>query len=229
MAQRRKNHEPLRGSVLWVDGGRSGGDSYIPDLVEKGLTIETVPTGKAALERLDSFSPHVIVVDAISLRTSGLRICKSIYAAGDSELPVILIVNPDRPVAKTPDIRFMLKQPFTARKIYNRITALLPSDGADLVHTGAITLDIERNIVTCDGRERRLTPRLARILQMLMAQPGTVIERDTLFQEIWKTDYIGDTRTLDVHISWLRKAIEKNPRKPKYLKTIRGVGYRLDP
>ncbi|MCZ7552982.1 MAG: helix-turn-helix domain-containing protein [Anaerolineales bacterium] len=80
----------------------------------------------------------------------------------------------------------------------------------------------------CQGREATLTPRLAQLLKMLLEHSGEVIERDELFRQIWHTEYTLDTRTLDVHISWLRQAIEEEPRKPRFLKTIRGVGYRLD-
>ncbi len=229
MQPRRKNQGTVSGAILWVDAKRLGDGSFVPDLTEKGLTIETVTTGKAALARLSTFSPQVIVVNAESLRTSGVRICQSIYEAKNGDVPIILIVNPDRPVAKDPSIRYMLKQPFTVRKIYNRISSLLPLDNAKVLKVGAISLDLERHLVTCEDRDHHLTPRLANLLKMLMEQPGVVIQREVLFQEIWNTDYVGDTRTLDVHISWLRKAIEANPRKPRYVKTIRGVGYRLDP
>jgi DNA-binding response OmpR family regulator len=110
----------------------------------------------------------------------------------------------------------------------NRITPLLPAVGGKLLHVGPLRLNMELKRVQCLGHEARLTPRLVHILQLLMQQPGTVVERENLFREVWKTDYTGDTRTLDVHISWLRKAIEEDPRKPQFLKTIRGVGYRLD-
>ncbi len=74
----------------------------------------------------------------------------------------------------------------------------------------------------------RVTPRLTRLLQVLLLHPGVAVERGKLFSEVWETKYTEDTRTLDVHISWLREALEENPRKPQFLKTIRGVGYRLD-
>jgi DNA-binding response OmpR family regulator len=89
-------------------------------------------------------------------------------------------------------------------------------------------LDLERKRVRCQGKEARLTPRMTHLLQVLMRHPGEVLEREQLFREVWKTEYMGDTRTLDVHISWLREAIEEDPHKPHLLKTIRGVGYRLD-
>jgi DNA-binding response OmpR family regulator len=87
---------------------------------------------------------------------------------------------------------------------------------------------MERKRVRCLGREATLTPRLAQLLKMFLEHPGEVIERGRLFREIWNTEYTGDTRTLDVHISWLRQAIEEDPRKPRFLKTIRGLGYRFD-
>jgi DNA-binding response OmpR family regulator len=78
------------------------------------------------------------------------------------------------------------------------------------------------------GKNTRLTPRLALLLQLLIEHRGEVVERETLFKRVWETDYTGDTRTLDVHISWLRRAIELDPNHPKFLHTVRGVGYRLD-
>jgi DNA-binding response OmpR family regulator len=229
LQQRKKNHTKPTGSILWIKGPPTANGTLVSELRSKGLTIESVPTGKAALNRLDRFEPNIIVVDAESLRTSGLRICQSLHEARNGDLPVILIANPDRPLGKNPCVRFTLKQPFTVRKIYNCITSLLPSDGNHVEEVGSIALDLDRSVVTSGERESRLTPRLAKLLKMLMDRPGEVIDRETLFKEVWSTDYMGDTRTLDVHISWLRKAIETNPRKPRHLITIRGVGYRLDP
>jgi DNA-binding response OmpR family regulator len=97
-----------------------------------------------------------------------------------------------------------------------------------MLHRGAIRLDLEQRRVRCHGRESRLTPRLTKILKILMLNAGKVVEREVLFREAWETEYVEDTRTLDVHINWLRKAIEADPKHPQYLKTLRGVGYRLD-
>ena len=97
-----------------------------------------------------------------------------------------------------------------------------------MVHVGPIRLDVERRRVRCLGKSTKLTPRLIMLLQMLMEKHGEVVERDVLFKKVWETNYTGDTRTLDVHVSWLRRAIEVDPLKPKFLKTVRGVGYRLD-
>ena len=96
------------------------------------------------------------------------------------------------------------------------------------MQAGSISLDLERNMVHSKSKETTLTPRLVHLLKVLMERAGEVVARDDLFRKVWKTEYIGDTRTLDVHISWLRRAIEEDPRNPQLLKTIRGVGYRLD-
>jgi DNA-binding response OmpR family regulator len=125
-------------------------------------------------------------------------------------------------------VNAVLATPFTARKLLNRINPLLPIHGRHLLHVGPIRLDWEHKRVNCQGREARLTPRLTRLLKVLMEHPREVVERESLFREVWETAYTGDTRTLDVHISWLRQAIEEDPRNPVLLRTIRGVGYRLD-
>jgi DNA-binding response OmpR family regulator len=122
----------------------------------------------------------------------------------------------------------ILSLPFTAQKLVNRIRHLLPSDGSDDLHAGPLRLDVEKRIVRCLDKQTRLTPRLMGLLRTLINHRGEVIERRVLFSQVWETDYTDDTRTLDVHISWLRRAIEVDPEEPQLLKTIRGVGYRLD-
>ena len=143
-------------------------------------------------------------------------------------MAIILITAEDDPIPEDSEANIVLALPFTIRKLLNRITPFEPIGGDELLEKGPIQLDLERLQVRCDGRETRLTPRMARLLSILIKRSGEVIERNELFREVWETDFTDDTRTLDVHISWLRQSLEENPRKPKYLKTLRGVGYRLD-
>lgn len=218
----------MKAKLLWIEGKRADSPSFIPGLRRKGYAIESVSTGKAALESFAKVDPDVVVVNAASMRTSGKRICQALRDEAQ-KLPVLLIASPDYPVGKDEVVAdIVLELPFTLRKLVNRIVPMLPGDEADMMHAGSIHLDMERNWVRCEERESKLTPRLARLLQALMEQPGEVLERESLFRHVWSTEYTGDTRTLDVHISWLRGAIEADPRKPRFLKTIRGVGYRLD-
>ena len=217
----------MKAKILWVEGKRAGSPQFIPKLREKGYQIESVPNGKMAVANVNRFDPDLVVVDAASLRTSGKRICQAIHHESDG-LPIILIVDQNRTISPDVEAHVVLKLPFTVRKLENRIIPILPGGSDRVMKVGPISLDLERRTVRCEDREAHLTPRLTRLLRMLMDHPGEVIERGQLFRRVWRTEYTGDTRTLDVHISWLRKAIEVDPRRPKYLRTIRGVGYRLD-
>ena len=215
-------------SLLVVEGRYADIPSFASELQKKGFEVHTVTSGAVAVSRLEKINPSLVVVNAASLRSTGLRICQSIRDKDkNTKYPIILILAKEAKVDKdTADAVLIL--PFTAQKLVNRIKPLLPGDGKNMVHVGPIRLDIERRRVKCVGKSTKLTPRLITLLKMLMEKPGEVVERDTLFKKVWETNYTGDTHTLDVHISWLRRAIEVDPLKPKFLKTVRGVGYRLD-
>lgn len=214
--------------ILWVEGRWTGNPGFVLQLREKGFFIDTVATGKKALELADNSSYDLVIVNAASMRTSGARICKTLRD-NYQKLPIILICESDRVATGMNDIiNRLLVLPFTTRKLVNRIMPLLPGDKGNMNKVGPIFLDLDRGRVTCNDRQTVLTPRLVRLLNEFMNQNGRVLQREDIFKRVWKTDYVGDTRTLDVHISWLRQAIEKDPRNPELLKTVRGVGYRLD-
>jgi DNA-binding response OmpR family regulator len=217
----------VRAKILWIEGKRAEGPSFILNLRKKGYAVETFSTGNAALKHILEYGPDLVVVNAATLRTNGKRICSSIREQMNG-LPIVLITNPEGPNSENICANVVLKLPFTSRKLLNRIIKLIPTESQKLLVAGPIHLDMELKKVRCLDREGQLTPRLAGLLKILMQNPGTVLERERLFREIWNTEYTGDTRTLDVHISWLRRVIEENPREPQYLKTVRGVGYRLD-
>jgi DNA-binding response OmpR family regulator len=218
----------MKARILWIEGKRAESPSFIPNVRKKGYEVEIVANGKEALEMLPDFDPDLVVLNAASLRTNGRRICKSILAKTEN-VPIVVIADPERSIAGENVASVVLELPFTARKLLNRFIRLLPNDEGQYLHVGPIRLDVDGKRVRCLANEERLTPRLMHLLKTLMEHPGEVIERKKLFSEVWKTEYTGDTRTLDVHISWLRQAIEEDPRNPRFLKTIRGVGYRLDP
>jgi len=217
----------MKARLLWIEGKRAESPSFVPSLRKKEYLVEAVPTGSAALERLLDYDPDLVVVNASSLRTSGKRICRELREKAPG-LPILVILSESQTLTDESCTSVILTMPFTSRKLINRITRLLPGDGDQILHVGHIRLDLERKRVRCQGRETRLTPRMAQLLQVLMQHPGVVVEREQLFREVWCTEYTEDTRTLDVHISWLRETLEEDPRKPQFLKTIRGVGYRLD-
>jgi len=200
--------------------------SFASDLQKKGFDVHIAQNGSKAVALLKEVSPSLVVINAASLRSTGLRICQSIREK-DAKLPIILILEDDKEVSKDA-ADAILTLPFTVQKLVNRIKPLLPGDGKNVLHVGPIRLDLEKRRVRCLGKSTKLTPRLVTLLHLLMDKHGEVVEREPLFKKVWETNYTGDTRTLDVHISWLRRAIELDPDNPKLLKTIRGVGYRLD-
>ena len=213
-------------TILIVEGGHAEVPSFSSALQKKGFDVESAQSGNDALARLGKIAPHLVVINAASLRSTGVRICQSFHEK-DKKLPIILILPANKQINNSvADV--ILNLPFTAQKLVNRIRPLLPGDGKNVLHAGSIRLDTERKRVRCLSKSTRLTPRLVDLLQMLMEHQGEVVERKPLFKKVWDTNYTGDTRTLDVHISWLRKAIEIDPDNPRFLKTIRGVGYRLD-
>jgi DNA-binding response OmpR family regulator len=217
----------MKAKILWIEGKRAFGPYFIPDLRKKGFTVDIVSSGKAAIEYLSNSKCNLVVLNAATFRTSGKRICKDIRTKRE-KLPILMIANPDKPVIKDVGADVLLELPFTIRKLVNRINPLLPHSSNKVLNAGPIHLDLERRIVRCKDKEAQITPRLTSLLRIFMEHPNEVLEREDIFRKIWNTEYTGDTRTLDVHISWIRQAIEKNPRKPRYLITIRSVGYRLD-
>ena len=213
--------------ILWTGKRRTDIPSFVPDLEAKGYKVTFVSTGKVALNKLAKNKPDVMVVDAASMRTTGSRICKTVNGKYPS-LPLILINTPSNLPTNEVLADIQLIHPFTIRKLENRIIPFAPSDGKNLLKAGPIQLDMERQVVRCNKKEEHVTPRMANLLKMLIDQKGKVIDREKLFSKIWHTNYTEDTRSLDVHINWLRKIIEKNPKKPKLLLTERGKGYKLD-
>lgn len=215
----------MKAKILLIEGNRADHPSFTPGLRKKGYQVDTVASGNAALSSLENSDPDLVVVDAVSLRTNGKRICQNLRAELDG-VPIVLVASDKIKEKVQADV--VLTLPFTVQKLLNRIRPLLPVEEKDMLHVGPIRLYTQQRRLRCLGKQAKLTPRLVSILKVLMEHPGEVVERENLFRQVWDTEYTADTRTLDVHISWLREVLETDPRHPRFLKTVRGVGYRLD-
>lgn len=213
--------------ILWIGKRRSDLPLFPSELKHLGCKINVVNTGAEALSQIQEKGlPHVLVVDAASMRTTGTRISRSVKSI-KPRLPLILISSKETFPANgfTADVH--LVHPFTIRKLVNRIKLYSPGQGEELIKAGPITLNTERLALRCNGKEELITPRMAEVLLCLIEEGGKVVKREDLFRRAWNTDYTADTRSLDVHISWLRNVIETDPQNPELLVTARGKGYKL--
>jgi len=216
-------------TILVVEGASAGANSLAPGVAKAGLTVAVVNSGSEAITWVEHQSPDLIVFDASTMRSSGVRTCRRLRKA----LPIVPLIycriaglGEDR----SAEADIYLAKPFTARKLLNRIWTLLPADDLDeeIVRLGPLTLFCAKRSVDVAGRgEQRLTPKMAGLLEVFLRQPNQIVSRNTLMEVVWNTNYFGDTRTLDVHIRWLREIVEEDPASPELLKTVRGVGYIL--
>lgn len=214
-------------AVILLIEGASNNQSFAPALEKAGYQIETFHTGVNALNWAVQNAPDLVVFDAASMRSSGSRSCRRLRRAL-GEVPIIHCRAEDEKEDETAEADVYLAQPFTARKLLNRIRALLPADDMkeEVVRCGCITIYREKRSVEVNGQgEQQLTPKQAQLLEEFVRHPNQIVSRRQLMQNVWSTDYIGDTRTLDVHIRWVREIIEENPAKPQLLRTVRGKGY----
>lgn len=214
-------------TVLLVESDKASAPSFAPALEKRGYDLTVAHSTADALSKINGSLPEVVVIDAASLKMSGTRMCRDLRKAM-SHIRILLVVDRRTPLDENNGADLTLQHPFTPRKLLNGVNRLMPAgDGASL-QVGPIKLNLAQRKVKCGPREERLTPKQAKLLEVLMRHAGEVVSRKMLIKQVWDTDYTGDTRTLDVHISWLRSVIEPNPLKPRYLKTLRGQGYRLD-
>lgn len=217
----------MTASILLVEKARSSIDWILESLEKKGYEVSLARNEQEAVQQATSETPDLIILNATSRRLDGPGICRTLQKKV-AEIPIILILAKGQKGDDSMGATVILTPPFTSRKLRNRIKSILKSDEGETLQTGRITLNLGTRRVNSGSKERRLNPKEFELLKVFMRSPGRVLSRRFLMKKVWKTDYMGDTRTLDVHIHWLRKKIEENPRFPVYLHTVRGVGYRFD-
>jgi two-component system response regulator MtrA len=213
--------------ILLIEGSRHAGASVQPILEKRGFRVVRVTSGKEAQSRAKSQRPVVVVFDVLAWRGNSTRLCASLRDAG---LPVlVLLAERAAAQAECPEGTVALARPFTARKFINCVTRLLPEQDGDVLRLNDIQFNVQHRHVRRGAADYRLTPMQARLLEVFMRHPGETLSRHYLIKQVWKwnTDDLDDTRTLDVHVRWLREIIEDVPNAPVYLTTVRGVGYRL--
>lgn len=214
--------------IILIEGKQTEHPSFFFSLQSKGYDVDLARNGVNAVAKMNEHPADIAVLDAASLHTSGKQIISSLKKKFP-KLHVILIVDDTYNKSKlSSEADIVLVHPFTLHKLMNRINVILADSNSDsIVDAGSIKFDPDIQVVFAHGNSFALTPRVSALLEMLIRNQGEIVPREDLYREVWKTDNVDDMRTLDVHIRWLREAIEEDPKRPKLLQTIRGKGYRL--
>ncbi len=225
--------------VLLIDDERKLTDPLRSSFERAGYQVTVANDGHTGLSLALVEKPDVIVLDVMMPGLDGWRVCQAIRQ--HSTVPIIMLTALDDSMDRIKGLELgaddYLVKPFGFKEIEAHIRAMLRRVQLDRgnqmplkITVGDIVLDLEAHTVTKDGQEVAMRQKEFEILSLLMNNTGKVITRERLFDEIWGTEWLGDTRTLDVHMSWLRAKLERDPANPVYLQTVRGVGYRfIDP
>ncbi|MBN1642461.1 MAG: response regulator transcription factor [Anaerolineae bacterium] len=181
------------------------------------------------LEQVADLGPVDLCILDASCSIDGSTCCYA-FSEAYPEIPSILLIAKDEHVDR--ECRKLtgsnvLRMPFTPRKVTNRIAKLANCRLGNILTAGEISLNLDKRCVYRGDAVHRLTPRQAKLLEVFISNAGRTLTRKYLMKNVWDTDYVGDTRTLDVHVRWLRERIEERPSSPLYLRTVRGVGYRF--
>lgn len=225
--------------VLLIDDERKLTDPLRASFERAGYDVSVANDGHTGLSMAMVENPDVIVLDIMMPGLDGWRVCQAIRQ--HSTAPIIMLTALDDSVDRIKGLELgaddYLVKPFGFKELEAHVRAMLRRVQLDrgnllpqCINVGDITLDLDAHIVVKNGKEVTLRQKEYEILTLLLTNLGNVITRERLFDEVWGTDWLGDTRTLDVHMSWLRAKLEDDPAHPVYLQTVRGVGYRfVDP
>ena len=202
---------------------RSTARSLSDGLERRGYAVSTTGSKKKMLSWSSGGRADFVVVDMTESLDKGKEFCQKLRE-GNEYARIILVVSGRRKV-NCEELDALLVAPLTPRKILNRIKELSATAPHYLVQVADVILDPKERLVRRGDHCAALTPKESRLLKLLMQRAGAVVSRQEIMRLVWDTEYLGDTRTIDVHIRWLRKKIEPTPGRPIYIRTLRGRGY----
>jgi DNA-binding response OmpR family regulator len=212
--------------ILLVEKDMMTADLLLPSLDRKGYRVSVARTRRQAMSRIRSLRPDLLVMDVASFGLNGYKISDAVRARLDG-VPTILLLEQGHASAGSTAEAFMTP-PFTSRKLLYRVKKLAGHLSRREIRVGPLVVDPDTRTLHRGGEALHLRPKEAALLLMFMRNPGKVLSRPEIMKEVWETDYVGDTRTLSVHVRWLRQKIEDDADAPRFLRTVRGVGYRFE-
>jgi two-component system response regulator RegX3 len=223
--------------VLVVEDEESFSDALSYMLRREGFEVAVAGTGPEALSEFDRSGADLVLLDLMLPGLSGTEVCRTLRQR--SNVPVIMLTARDSEIDKVVGLELgaddYVTKPFSSRELVARIRAVLrrrgePTDepaGAAL-EAGPVRMDVDRHVVTVDGGTVPMPLKEFDLLELLLRNAGRVLTRGQLIDRVWGSDYVGDTKTLDVHVKRLRAKIEPDPSNPRHLVTVRGLGYKFE-
>src|SRR5262245_37992604 len=221
-------------TILVVDDEPTLRETLVEALESEGYRAIPAADGREALARFRADRPDLVLLDLMLPEVSGVEVTRIIRA--ESGVPIVMLTAKDSEVDKVVGLELgaddYVTKPFSLRELSARVRAIFrrgeqlaadaPPSAVDL---GPIQVDVAGHRILKDGREVGVKPKVFELLSFLVRHPGQVFSRDQLLERVWGYDYAGETRTVDVHVHWLRSAIEADAANPAFIHTVRGVGY----
>jgi two-component system, OmpR family, response regulator RegX3 len=222
--------------VLVVEDEESFSDPLAYMLRKEGYEVAVAPNGNDALGEFDRSGADLVLLDLMLPGLSGTEVCRQLRQR--SNVPVIMLTAKDSEVDKVVGLEIgaddYITKPYSSRELLARVRAVLrrgaeaPEVASPVLEAGPVRMDVERHVVSVNGEVVQVPLKEFELLEVLLRNAGRVLTRGLLIDRVWGADYVGDTKTLDVHVKRLRSKIEPNPADPKYLLTVRGLGYKFD-
>ncbi len=220
-------------TILLVDDEPTLRETLAEALEAEGFRVVTAADGREALARFREVHPDLVVLDLMLPELSGIEVCRIIRQ--ESGVPILMLTAKTGEVDKVVGLELgaddYVTKPFSLRELTARIRAILrrteqaATAPAVTVELGPLVVDLAGHRLLRDGQAVPLKPKAFELLAFLVSNPGQVFSRDQLLEQVWGYEYGGESRTVDVHVHWLRSAIEADPAEPAWIQTVRGVGY----
>jgi two-component system response regulator RegX3 len=222
--------------ILVVEDEESLADTVRYNLEREGYTVTVAPDGRRAIERFRIDAPDLVVLDLMLPELSGLDVCRMIRQ--ESDVPIIMVTAKDSEADKVTGLELgaddYVTKPFSVRELVSRVRAHLrraqkasPDPPDDQLDGGPVQMDVARHEVLVGGEVTAFPPKEFELLEALLRRKGRLLTREFLIEHVWGHDYVGDTKTLDVHVKRIRRKIEADPHAPAHLVTVRGLGYKF--
>ena len=222
--------------ILVVEDEPSFHETLSYQLGREGYEVSVAETGDEGLAAFARDGADLVLLDLMLPGTSGTEVCRQLRQR--SKVPIIMLTAKDGEVDKVVGLELgaddYVTKPYSIRELIARIRAVLrrqedPDDGADtLVEAGPVRMDVDRHVVSVDGRPVALPLKEFELLELLVRNADRVLTRSQIIDRVWGADYVGDTKTLDVHVKRLRSKVEPHPSRPRHIVTVRGLGYKFE-